>query len=37
MQAIAVGKVVDVDRAEDLQSAEDLARAAAGPQRGARS
>jgi NDP-sugar pyrophosphorylase family protein len=31
MQAIAVGKVVDVDRAEDLESAEELARAAAGP------
>ncbi|HEY2796997.1 MAG TPA: NDP-sugar synthase [Thermoanaerobaculia bacterium] len=29
MQAIAVGKVVDVDRAEDLESAEELARAAA--------
>ncbi len=30
MQAIAVGKVVDVDRAEDLESAEELARAGAG-------
>ncbi|HEY1250146.1 MAG TPA: NDP-sugar synthase [Thermoanaerobaculia bacterium] len=30
MQAIEVGKVVDVDRAEDLESAEELARAGAG-------
>jgi len=37
MQAIAVGKVVDVDRAEDLESAEELARAAAGPLWGGRS
>ena len=30
IQAIAIGKVVDVDRAEDLESAEELARATAG-------
>lgn len=30
MQAIAIGKVVDVDRAEDLESAEALARAGSG-------
>lgn len=30
MQAIEIGKVVDVDRAEDLESAEELARAGSG-------
>ena len=33
IQAIAIGKVVDVDRAEDLESAEELARATAGEAR----
>ena len=33
IQAIAIGKVVDVDRAEDLESAEELARATAGDSR----
>ena len=33
MQAIEIGKVVDVDRAEDLESAEELARATAGDRR----
>lgn len=33
MQAVAIGKVVDVDRAEDLESAEELARATAGETR----
>jgi len=30
MQAVEIGKVVDVDRAEDLEAAEELARSAAG-------
>ena len=30
MQALEIGKVVDVDRAEDLEAAEELARASAG-------
>ncbi len=30
MQAVEIGKVVDVDRAQDLEAAEELARAAAG-------